>query len=317
MPRVSDDAAISCAIPLRASSRHARNRHRRRNRGRALRRCQGTRLGTTPVARVVGRKRCNARRLVRSIARIVIELDEVIRAATWRARCERKRIALRLGDSDRARIGRRADVIVLGSGRRDVHRDARARELDARDGLDYRRSADVAHADEEDPRHRPMPAAPAASDSDARRAPDPRPYRRRPETARAQRATAIAKPCSSARNCSSDSARSSGVRASAATGAGNPRDRHRCRYGAGMAYPPAVRALARECVARPRNRRAAEIQRVARGVPHDLDAMGIEQFRDRVDRRRERRHRRAHRPPSARRRRGSRSPARAVRRPAG
>jgi hypothetical protein len=52
------------------------------------------------------------------------------------------------------------------------------------------------------------------------------------------------------------------------------------------------RSIARERIARPRQRRAAEVERAAIGAAHQLDDVRIEQFFGRRDRRRQRRHRR-------------------------
>ena len=108
----------------------------------------------------------------------------------------------------------RFDQLARQSGilhRRRPHARARnRREFDARDGLDHWRSADVAHADEEDTRHWPIPAR--IRSTRARSSAVSTPGGNGSGASR----TAIANPCSSARSCSSDSLRSSGVRGSAA-----------------------------------------------------------------------------------------------------
>ena len=119
-------------------------------------------------------------------------------------------------------------------------------------------------------------------------------YPRRPETVPAPVARQCDNHAPSARNCSSDSARSSGVGASAAKRA---QEAGAIRVNADVAQKRQCRTadVARDSAKAsrgPRQRCAAEIQRVAVAVRDDLDAIRIEQFVRIGDRRRQRRHRR-------------------------
>ena len=94
-------------------------------------------------------------------------------------------------------------------------------------------------------------------------------------------ATTMRKPCHSARNCSSASKRSIGAGGRRRKRAQEPaRGRRRGRSGGRAAGPPARASRPRgERIARPRNRRAAEVERVAAGVEHHLDHVRVERLR--------------------------------------
>ena len=151
-------------------------------------------------------------------------------------------------------------------------------------------TADVAHAQHQQAQRLSHTRRRAA----LRPAPGLRACRCRARNGSGASSTAMRWPFSNARNCSSDSTRSSVDGGSAANARRNRRDRRRCRCGAAMRRPPATRRGPQRRHRAPRNRRAAEIQGVAVvRVQPSPTAFGSNSVAASSTERRQRRHRRA------------------------